>query len=308
MPVTILTGKNSYLMQQKLQAICDEFLKDHEVSGVVRLDAETASFEQLNQAVFEQGLFSAQALVILRDVSANKFLQEKLEPLLESVPADVELVIVDEHLDKRTTFFKTLKTLGALHDFAELDEFGLSRWALERFKELGGQMESNVAAALVRRAGTNQWMIAHELDKLLHHEQPVNIETVEAVVEAQFSETIFSLLDLAFSKQTDAAVSLYRQLVVNRVDPYYILSMVGWQLHAMVVVAFAGSRSEQEIARSAKLSPFVVRKSLGLLRHTTKPALVHSIDRFTEIDALSKTSGSSEPEVLVERLITDIAA
>lgn len=308
MPVTTLTGKNAYQISSKLSKLRADFASVNGATNVLSLDGETCSYDDLSAAVFEQGLFSQKSLVLLSGVSSNKFLQEKLLDQLESIPEDAHLVIVDSKLDKRTAFFKALKKNTDLNDFPEADEYGLSSWVTEEFRAMGGEIKPADASVLVGRVGADQWALKNELDKLINHPQPVTRKTIEEVVDMSFRETIFSLLDLAFSKQTDKTIEAYRDLVANRIDPYYIMSMIAWQLHVMLGVAFAGNRSAEDIAKQAKLSPYVVRKSQAAARQTNKTELASVATRFVEVDYQTKTSASTDVETLVEQLLIKIAS
>jgi DNA polymerase III delta subunit len=67
--------------------------------------------------------------------------------------------------------------------------------------------------------------------------------------------------------------------------------MLAWQLYILAVVKTAKQRSVDDIAREAKLNPFVVRKTQGLVRHITLARLKELITGLREFDVRTKTEG-----------------
>ena len=308
MPIVVLTGKNSYIISQTLEQLTRDFVAKQKPAEVLRLDGNEIEFDTLNRALFEQGLFSTKVLVILRQLASNKVLQQKLETVFTSIPEDVHLVIIDQKLDKRTQFYKKLKAVANVKDYPELDEQALALWIQAEFTQKGGEIAAAEARFLVSRAGTDQWQLSHEIDKLINENQPVQKADIERVVDQQMSESIFSLLDLAFSKKQDQAMRTYRNLILQRIDPYYILSMIAWQLHILLVVAHSGGASVDQIANQAKLSPFVVKKAQAVMRLTNKAELEQMSSFVVDADFQAKTGAASDVEALVEYLLVKLAS
>lgn len=308
MPVHVLTGKNDYAIHQRQDELRDAFVAEHGADGVVRLDGEVAEFDDVRAAVYAQGLFATHTCVVLTNVAKNKHLQEKLVEQGLTVPNEVEFIIADSDLDKRGVFYKAAKKAGFVEEFAELDEFALARWAAEYFTELGGKMSSQVARNLVERVGPDQWLMHNELHKLLYHEQPITREVIEDVVELSFRDTIFNLLDTAFAGRGEETLRMYRDMITNKVEPHYILSMIAWQLHALMVVAHAPKgESPDQIAKATKLSPYVVRKCQTTLAQMSLHRLRQVVDETIEVDYKAKTSAATDVEALVEQLLVQIA-
>ena len=60
--------------------------------------------------------------------------------------------------------------------------------------------------------------------------------------------------------------------------------MLAWQLHVLAVVKAGGARSADDIARMAKLNPFVVRKTQGLARALTLSRIKQLIRELLQLD------------------------
>jgi DNA polymerase III delta subunit len=79
--------------------------------------------------------------------------------------------------------------------------------------------------------------------------------------------------------------------------------MLAWQLHILAIIKTAGTRSPDQIAREARLSPFVVRKSSGIARKLTLPQLKKLIADLLQIDIRLKRESIDADEALKNYLL-----
>jgi DNA polymerase III delta subunit len=91
---------------------------------------------------------------------------------------------------------------------------------------------------------------------------------------------------------------LYDEQRALKVEPQQIIAMLAWQLHVLAVVKTAKERSVEDIARVAKLNPFVVRKTQGIASRITLPRLKELITTLREFDVRTKTEGILPDEVV----------
>ncbi len=305
--ITTITGKNSFLAAQKLAELKDTFIAKHGSGAVEEIEGDDLRFEQLLQATMSQGLFSEATLVIVRDINGNKALQEDMAEKLDSIPDEAELVVYEPNLDKRGKLFKQLKKSTDYVECTELDERGLAQWAKDEFAKLGGELGYGEAQFLAHRVDGDQWLLYNELQKLSLVEGKITRDVIEHMVDESFNESIFTLLDAAFSKQSDKALAMYRSMLKNRVEPHYVFSMLVWQLHILLTVAYAKDISPDQIARDNKLSPFVVKKSLGTFSKTSRGELKEIVKQAATIDIESKTKAGYDMAATVDALIAQIS-
>ena len=296
------------MAQQELKKRKDAFVAEFGDSGVVEIDAIDSDAERVRQATMSQGLFSQNSFVVLRDVSSNKVMQEDLPDLLESIPSETELIIYDPAIDRRTSFFKQLQKLSEMVDCKELDEREVAKWVLDTFKDVGGDIGFGEAQFLASRVQFDQWLLWHEMQKLLDVEGPLTRDIITEYVDESFNESIFNLLDDAFAKRGGRALETYRSMLANKVESHYVFSMLVWQLHIVLVSAWSAGQSPDEVAKANKLSPFVVKKSVGLVGKTSKPELKEITSLASNIDYDSKTQAGYDMDAAVDMLIAKIAA
>ncbi len=282
----------------ELRRVVAGFEKEHGDMAVERLDGEEASYERMCEAVQSLPFLVSRKLVVLRAPGVNKDFTEKFEGFVAAVSDTNDLIIVEPKLDKRLAYYKQLKKLTEFKEFVVLDAPGLARFAMEYTKEQGGTLSSSDARVLVERVGTNQSALQNELDKLMAYSAAISRESIELLTEKTPQSSIFDLVEAAFRGDKRRTTMLYAEQRALKVEPQQVIAMLAWQLHVLAVVKTAGKRSPDEIAREAKLNPFVVRKSQNLTAGISLQRLKELITSLREFDVRTKTEGVVPDEVV----------
>ncbi|HSX36130.1 MAG TPA: DNA polymerase III subunit delta [Patescibacteria group bacterium] len=296
--VVTLTGANDFARTQELRRRVDAFIAAHSDISLERLDGEEATAAQMQGAISSLPFLSARKMVILREPGKQKAWAEHFANILKEVADTSDVIIVEPKLDKRLTYYKTLKKETEFIECAEIDAGGLARWAAEYAKERGGALSAGDARLLIDRVGPNQQLLTQELNKLLDYDPQITRTTIELLTERLPQSTVFELLDVAFSGNAKRAMELYREQRALKVEPQAIIAMLAWQLHVLALVKTAAGRSVDDIAREARLNPFVVRKSQGLARNLTLEVLQRQIAGLLALDVSLKTKSIDADEAL----------
>jgi DNA polymerase-3 subunit delta len=269
-----------------------------------RLDGEEADYERIRESIESLPFLTARKLVVLREPSKQKNFAEKIDELLGAVAETTEIVIVEPKLDKRLSYYKTLKKRTEFREFGELDNNDLIKWAVGYAKDQEATLNSNDARFLIERVGDNQQLLKNELDKLLLFNPKISRETIEVMTELVPQSTIFELLDAAFVGDKRRALKIYNEQRMLKVEPQQIISMLAWQLHVMALIKTAGERTPDQIARETKLNPFVIRKSLNIARRLTLIDLKKQVNNLLTIDTRLKNESIDADEALQFFLLT----
>lgn len=301
--IVTLTGENAFGLQRELQTLATAFIGEHGDIAVERLDGEEASFERLQESLQSSPFLAARKMVIIRSSSANKKFTEQLEALLPELPDTTDLILVEPKIDKRSSYYKVLKKLTDMRSFPALDESGLSAWLVDAAKEQGGTIDRTSARFLVERVGADQQALASELDKLLTYNPTITHQTIELLTEPTPQSKIFDLLEAAFAGNTKQALALYQDQRDQKVDPSQIIAMLAWQFKILAIVEAAGSRSDADISREAKLSPYTLQKSRAITRRLKLARLKELIAALLIIDARSKRENIDLDEALQNFLL-----
>jgi len=269
-----------------------------------RLDGEEVEFGRLREALTSLPFLASQKLVVLRAPSKNKQFVEGFEQLFDEIPESTDVILVEPKLDKRLSYYKFLKTKTDFYNFAELDTSGLARWLVDTTKAQNGALSPADARYLVERVGSDQQLLGNELEKLLIRNPQISRADIDDLTEPTPQSTIFQLLEAAFAGRPKKALELYQEQRALKVEPQQIIAILAWQLHILALIKTAGDRSADDIARDAKLNPYVVRKSQGITRKLSLHELKKLVADLLEIDKRSKSSALDIDEALQHYLLT----
>ncbi len=296
--ITVLTGENAYLLQAELRQRIADFVVEYTDMGLEQLDGEEVSYDRMREALEGLPFLASKKLVLLRSPSANKQFIEKAADLLANVAETTDVIIVEPKPDKRTSYYKFLKKSADVKDFPQMDESSLSRWLTEQAKGQGGSVSLADARYLVDRVGANQQLLYNEITKLLNYNPKVTRQTIELLTDHTPQSTIFELLEAALGGNEKKALSLYTDQRAMKVEPQYILAMLAWQIHIMAVVSAADGRDATEIAKVAKINPFVVRKTQNLVQQMSMVQIKQLVRRALELDIALKSQPIDADEAL----------
>lgn len=301
--IVTLTGENIFGLTSALSELTGAFVQISGALALERIDGQEADFNKIREALTGLAFLAPRKMVVLREAGANKQFAEQVEQLLNDMPETTDLVLVEPKLDKRTAYYKTLKKRTDFREFPELDAPGLARWLVETAKTQGGVLSVADANYLVERIGSNQQLLSNELDKLLLYDSKITRQTIDLLTEPTPQSTIFQLLEAAFAGRSERALKLYAEQRAQRVEPPQIVAMLAWQLHVLAVIKAAGERPADDIARQAKLNPYVVRKSQGIARNLSLGEVKKLVADLLKIDIAGKRTSIDSDEALQNYLL-----
>lgn len=302
--ITTFTGANSLTLQRALRARIDTFVAEQGDLALERLDGQEVSPDRIDEALTSLPFLATKKLVVLRSPGTNKPFLEKFEQLLGNIAETTDVIIVEPKLDKRLAYYKWLKKYSEFQEFTEMDAGGLARWIVDQAAAQGGTISASDARYLIERVGVNQQLVSTDLDKLLLYNKHVTRTTIDVLTDATPQSTIFELLEAAFAGHSQRALALYKEQRALKVEPQQILAMLSWQLHVLAICKAAGERSAETIASDAKMSPFVVRKSLATARKIPVAQLRKLVSDLLQIDVKSKRTAIDLDEALQHFLLT----
>ena len=302
--IIVLTGENSFALKRELNTLVSAFLSEHGDFGLERFDGEESEYDRIRESLESLPFLAAKKLVVLRSPSANKQFLEHAERLFSSLPDSTDVIVIEPKLDKRTVYYKYLKKQPGFTEYAELDELALAKWLSAEAKVQGGTLSPGDARYLAERVGLSQQILINELTKLISYDANITRETINLLTEPSPQSTIFELLEAAFAGRSKRALEIYQNLRQAREEPIAIIAMIAWQLHVLALVKTAGSRDSADLAREAKVNPFVVRKSQGIANRMTLAELKDLTHTVLELDVALKSRSIDPDEALKNLIVT----
>src|SRR3990167_3250875 len=302
--VITISGNNHFLLQKELNNLVADFVSKNGDLALEKIDGEEAEFERISEAIQSLPFLANKKIVVLRSPGAQKQFAEQIEELLQSIPDTTQVIIIEPKLDKRLVYYKVLKSKTDFREFVELDGQILSKWLVQEALDTGGKLSVIDANYLVERVGASQQLLANELEKLLNYNPNITKETIDLLTDPTPQSTIFELLDAAFAGNRKKVMELYKEQKALKVEPQQIMAMIAWQLHALALVVTAGDSTPDQIAKDAKLKPYVVRKIMNIARKTSLTDVKKLLNRALMLDVRMKSEKIDPDEALQHYLLT----
>ncbi len=301
--IVTLTGSNQYQIKQKLDLLIGEFVKQHGELALEKFDGEELEVNQLVDAVQNLPFLSTKKMVVVRNLSLNKTGAETIEQIISAVHEGVDLIFYEPHIDKRTGYYKVLKSKTDFLEMSELDNSTLAKWLVEEASQTGARLSQADAIYLIDRVGTNQVLLANELTKLITYSQKITRENINLLTEKTPQSKVFDLMDAAFAGNRVRALELYDEQRAQKVEPQEIIAMFAWQLRLIAAAKYAGNKKPADIAKDFGMSPYPVTKAFGLAKKTSEAKLTQMVSELLKIDRLGKTSPIDLDEALKNYII-----
>lgn len=300
----VLTGENDFSRTAELRKLTAGFVEKHGDFGLEQIEVGNAEFGRLLETVASLPFLATRRMVVLRDVSTNKALVEKIDELLDAVADTTDLVIVERKFDKRLSLYKTLKKRADFREFGVLDERSLAAWLVSEATGRGGELGRADATHLIHRVGDNQMMLSNELDKLLAYSSRITKDSIDLLTEQTPQGSVFDLLDAAFQGDKKRAMRLYEDQRKQQAEPQMIMGMIAWQVHVLAVAKFNEKDGAGAIASGAKMSPYTVNKALGLARKMSTAQVKELVQRALKLDVRLKSEQIDADDAVQHFLLT----
>lgn len=299
--ITWLIGENSFEIREALQQI-----EANATVPLERFDGTELALNQLPDILMGVSLFAPERLVLIRDITLNSTLWEKVPEWLPRISDAIHVVFVDTKPDKRTTSYKALKAAATVKEFpawTEKDTHTAEQWVQARAGALNVALDSQLAAYLVRRVGVEQWQLASALDTLSLLDE-ITKESIDETIPANLSENIFQLFETALEGNADQVTATTATLKLQE-DPYALFALMSSQALSLAAVTYADATANP--AKDFAMHPFVASKLSRHGKKLGKAKVGRIVEAFAKTDAHMKRS-KAEPWLLVERLLLEVVA
>lgn len=300
--ITVLTGENSFELARALEVLRTEFDGEPEM-----VDGADLELRQLPDLIMGATLFSPTRQVIIKDLTNNKTVWPVFDEWIGRVAEDVQLILVEPQLDKRTKTYKALKASADVREFAswkDSDTGTALRWLADEVKARGLTIDAASQRALVGQIGADQWQLHYALEKLAVLDT-VTPQVIEAVIERAPHENIFVLLDTALAGDR-AGVRRAIATLEHTEEAYRLFGLLATQITQLAALTLT-DQSPAETAAALGVHPFALTKLQKHASRLERSGARHLVRIFVEADHRLKT-GSDNPWVVLETALMHIAA
>ncbi|HRY82563.1 MAG TPA: DNA polymerase III subunit delta [Candidatus Moranbacteria bacterium] len=324
--IIFLFGEDSFRSSQKVLEIKKKFLStDKSGSGLSVFDCENEKEEarKIINAINTSNLLAPKRLVISRNL-ISKSTDDEQKKILEflkskkklSEDKDAVLIFWEGEMPRKNNalykFLDSKKGEVKSQNFEKLAGIKLEAWALKTIKEINPEAKiSKISLSkLIAFCAEDNFLLFQEIQKLVSYadKEMISEKDVDLLVKTNLNSNIFQMVDAIGANNKKEALALFHNHLQKGDDPFYLLSMFFYQFRNMLKVADLydrGTRSEYEIARVAKLHPFVVKKTLSQMRNFDFSKLKNIYNKLSKLDTAVKT-GKIEIKLAMDKFIAEL--
>lgn len=183
----------------------------------------------------------------------------------------VLVVLIDDALESGHPLVQAAKHGGKARQFTPPGGTALEQWIAERAQKLDCTVTPDAARMLAIYAGRQLRLLAGELDKLAAYAGPggrIDATGVRLLTPVAQQARIFDLTDALARHERARALTILHELLDHGEAPIGLTAFIGSQVRSLLLVKDLSERGlhAQQIAEVAGLNPFVVGKTLPLVR------------------------------------------
>ncbi len=219
------------------------------------------------------------------------------------------VVLVDETLDATHPLVQAAQKHGKIKAYTPPRGAQLETWLTRRASAAGARLAPDAARLLATEGGDSLRVLAGEIEKLSTYVGKggeIHVHDVRALTPASHQARVFDLTDALARRDRTSALALLHELLDSGESPLGIVALTAFQTRALLQVKALSERGMRvpQIAQAAGMAPFLVEKSLPLVRQFSFAQLEAAHRMLLDIDASLKRSKMT-PELALDLLVIE---
>lgn len=236
--------------------------------------------------------------------------QDFFSSLPDNMPDFSDLVLMEGQLRANNPILNNVKAVAEVKEFGDMNPNDLRGWVQKRVMDRNGSITTNAVQSLVDMVGTDLWVLASEVEKLLLYAsgRAIEIEDVDEMVNFVKEVSVFTVVDAVLEGNRMVAMRNLTKLLDGESTVSYVLSMLGRQVRNLLLAKELIQEKVPQNQLGARLGinkPYPLRKTLEQARRFTPQSLRVLHRGLLNTDVAIKTGAQSE-RLALELLVAEI--
>ena len=304
--IYLLYGTDNYIKNEYLKKIKKKF--DELKLGINYIQIDENNCQNIISDIETPAFGYDTKLIVSRNCNFSKkknLVGEKLAEYLNSSNLEgIELVIIEEEIDKTTPLYKSIEKIGQVKECNEKTP----RELISQIKSIANlyqvNIKENTAQYLIECVGTNMEDIINELRKLIEYEGKdgeITAKDIDALTVKKVESVIFDLTDNLGKKNIKESINVLHNLLYSKEPIQKILVMLYNHFKKLYIVKI----SQGNVAQALKLKPnqtFLVNKYQNQAKFFDEKELRNLLEELINLDEKSK-NGNIDLNVGLESVL-----
>ncbi len=315
-------GEDTFSSRQYLKQQIERFKKERDPQGmnVVVLDGQKEESGKLWSEIMAAPFLAERRLVVIQNVLSNKD-TDVLESFVDGIKANkfpeknVIIFWQGESIGKTKIATELQKILAKekwAREFAPIVGAAMSGWIKNEISHRGGSINIQALNYLAQHTAGDMWYASSLIDQLVAYATKIEISLsdVQLFLEEKADDNIFNMVDAIVAGNRKLAFKLIEDQRQLGQDDGYLFSMIVRQFRILISMRDLFNREENissdMMATELTMHPFVVKKSLPLIKRYPLDRLKELYQQLLDIDIKTKT-GLADQSWLIDLFVGKLA-
>jgi DNA polymerase-3 subunit delta len=229
---------------------------------------------------------------------------EPLERELAAIPEGTVVVLIARGKPPAQRLVKAIEKAGGEHrEYAAPKPWQMPKWAAERAREEGLNLDQEAAKALVAAVGPRQQRLAREIERLAilaHPRTQLTADEVGRLAAGEATQQVYDLADALVAGDVPASLGLAERLTGAGAEdrPSKLVYPIVRRLrdvHRAAELLDAGV-PEAKVAQALKMPPWAAKRALGQAKKADREALARALCAFADLEIELRGGGAGLDE------------
>src|SRR3954469_974540 len=227
---------------------------------------------------------------------------DALERELAAIPESTVLVLIARGKPPAQRLVKAIERAGGeLREYCAPKPWQMPKWAAERAREEGLNLDQEAAKALVAVVGPRQQRLTREIERLAilaHPRTQLSADEVGRLAAGEASQQVYDLADALVAGDVAASLGLAEQLTGAGDPP----SKLAWpevrrlrDVHRASELLDAGV-PEAKVAGAMKMPPWAAKRTVAQAKKADREALARALCAFADLEIELRGGGAGLDE------------
>lgn len=311
-PIYLLTGEEPYFIDFLSDYIEKNLLtEDEKAFNQMVLYGRDVTIDDIVSHAKRYPMMAERQVIIVKEAQELSRTIDNLETYCKNPQPTTVLVICYKYkkIDKRKTFYKTIKAKGVILDEKKLYENKVAPWISKALASKGYQISPKAAQMLVEFLGNDLGKISNELDKLtqiLKPEQQITPELIEKNIGISKDFNNFELQNALGSKDINKAFRIINYFAQNPKDNPLVMTVALLYSFFSKVLKYHALPNKNTAAKELGLNPYFVKDYQLAAKNYPMRKVSGILAALRQTDMKSKGVGAanvSDGDLLKELLV-----
>ncbi len=265
--VYLIYGQQSVMIKNRLNKIIKERLDFVDSLNLVKFDMTQTLIQDVVLEASYMPLGYEHKVIVLEDCAFLKATKVKIKKdendfstfikYLKNPNEDCDLILTlnEETIDQKSDIFKFILENGKVFQLMNVNKKDWNAYIYKYFTEnLKVKIDSDAVNELAIRVNGDLNTFINEANKLCLYSDHITYEDVCKLVNKPLEENAFELFNHLMNKNNSQALQLYKDLLVNNVEPITLISMLSNQFRLLWQIAYLNSLNLSTLEIADKLA------------------------------------------------------